>query len=324
MTFTVEVDVPVPMRDGIALATNVWRPDGPGPFPALLVRTPYGKDDAGLHGNPKLPDVFALVGAGYAVVAQDVRGTSRSPGTFVPHIHECLDGLDTLAWLAGQPWCDGKIGMWGGSYMGFTQWQAAPHDAPGPPRTGASQSPHPAAGGTAGHRTFHGTGGADMSAMEEIVDRTAISDVVAGLAHAQDDRDWDALRRLFADAVTLDLSTHYHGRPPTTVTAAELVELARTTLAGFDCTHHTATNLVVRLSGDEAECRTHMIAYHHVPADPGVVDHCTMRGYWRLGLCKLGGSWLIHHWAVMRTAPWEGSPDVYALAAARRESADAL
>jgi putative CocE/NonD family hydrolase len=130
VSFTVEVDVPVPMRDGVALATNVWLPDSPGPFPALLVRTPYGKDDAGLYGNPKLPDVFALVEAGYAVVAQDVRGTSRSPGTFVPHTHEGPDSLDTLTWLAAQPWCDGAVGMWGGSYMGFSQWQAAAHDVP--------------------------------------------------------------------------------------------------------------------------------------------------------------------------------------------------
>src|SRR5918998_57505 len=125
MTFVVEVDVPVPMRDGVALATNVWRPEDQGPFPVLLVRTPYGKDDAGTFGNPKLPDVFALVEAGYAVVAQDVRGTSRSPGTFVPNAHEGSDGVDTLEWLAGQSWCDGAVGMWGGSYMGFTQWQAA-------------------------------------------------------------------------------------------------------------------------------------------------------------------------------------------------------
>jgi uncharacterized protein len=125
MTFVVEVDVPVPMRDGVTLATNVWRPQGPGPFPVLLVRTPYGKDDAGTYGNPKLPNVFALVDAGYAVVAQDVRGTSRSPGTFIPHAHEGRDGADTIAWLTAQPWCDGAVGMWGGSYMGFTQWQAA-------------------------------------------------------------------------------------------------------------------------------------------------------------------------------------------------------
>jgi uncharacterized protein len=126
MTFTVEVDVPVPMSDGVALATNVWLPQGAGPFPALLLRTPYGKDDAGLYGNPKLPSVFALVEAGYAVVAQDVRGTSHSSGTFVPHLNEGPDTLDTLAWLTEQPWCDGSVGMWGGSYMGFSQWQAAP------------------------------------------------------------------------------------------------------------------------------------------------------------------------------------------------------
>lgn len=133
MTFRVEVevDVAVPMRDGAALATNVWLPEKPGPFPVLLIRTPYGKDDAGTYGNPKLPDVFAFVAAGYAVVAQDVRGTSRSPGVFVPHVHEGNDGADTLAWLAEQPWCDGTIGMWGGSYMGFTQWLAAVRDAPG-------------------------------------------------------------------------------------------------------------------------------------------------------------------------------------------------
>jgi SnoaL-like domain len=156
-----------------------------------------------------------------------------------------------------------------------------------------------------------------MSALEELLDRAAVADVVAGLAHAQDDRDWRALRRLFAETVVLDLSTHYFGRPPATVAAADLVDLARMTLAGFDCTHHAATNLAVRLSGDEATCRAHMVAYHHVPAEPGVVDHCTMRGYWQFELRKRDGRWLIHHWAVMRTAPWEGSPGVYALAAAR-------
>ncbi|GAA0934935.1 nuclear transport factor 2 family protein [Pseudonocardia zijingensis] len=152
---------------------------------------------------------------------------------------------------------------------------------------------------------------------EALADRTAVADVVAGLAHAQDDQDWAALRRLFVDEVVLDLSTHHFGRPATTMAAADLVDLARATLAGFDCTHHATSNLVVHLSGDEAECRTHVLAYHHVPAEPGVVDHCTMRGYWRLGLRRTGGRWLITRWAVLRTGPWEGSPDVYALAAAR-------
>lgn len=156
-----------------------------------------------------------------------------------------------------------------------------------------------------------------MSTLEELTDRTAIADVVAGLAHAQDDRDWTALRRLFAGEVLLDLSTHHFGRPPATVAAADLVELARGTLEGFGSTHHAASNPQVRLAGDEAECRVHVVAYHHVPAAPGVVDFCTMRGSWELALRKSGGDWLITRWAVRRTCPWEGSPDVYALAAAR-------
>lgn len=118
-------DVAVPMRDGVRLATTVWRPAGTGAFPALLVRTPYGKDGIGLYGNSKAPDVLALLRAGYAVVAQDVRGTSRSPGVLVPHAAEADDGADTIAWLAAQPWCDGRIGTWGGSYQGMAQWHAA-------------------------------------------------------------------------------------------------------------------------------------------------------------------------------------------------------
>jgi hypothetical protein len=156
-----------------------------------------------------------------------------------------------------------------------------------------------------------------VSTLEELADRTAIADVVAGLAHAQDDRDWTALRRLFAGEVLLDLSTHHSGRPPATLAAADLVELARGTLDGFDSTHHAASTPQVLLAGDDAECRVHVIAYHHVPAPAGVVDFCTMRGSWRLTLRKLDGDWLITRWAVQRTCPWEGSPDVYALAAER-------
>ncbi|MET0454908.1 MAG: nuclear transport factor 2 family protein [Mycobacterium sp.] len=156
-----------------------------------------------------------------------------------------------------------------------------------------------------------------MSALEDLVDRAAIADIVAGLAHAQDDRDWDALRDLFTSELTLDLSAHYFGRPPTVMTVTDLVELARKSLTGFDCTHHAASNLVVALSGDEAECRAHVVAYHHVPARAGVVDYCTMRGYWQLKLRRANQHWAIHHWAVIRTAAWEGCPDVYDLAAAR-------
>jgi hypothetical protein len=161
-----------------------------------------------------------------------------------------------------------------------------------------------------------------VSALEDLIERAAIADVVAGLATAQDDRNWGALRDLFADEVTLDLSKHYFGRPPTTMAVTDLVELARTSLTGFDCTHHASSNLVVRRSGEDAECRAHMVAYHHVPAEAGVVDFCTMRGHWELQLRKTQQRWLISQWSVIRTAPWEGCPDVYELAAARWVHAD--
>lgn len=156
-----------------------------------------------------------------------------------------------------------------------------------------------------------------MTEVQVLADRLAVADVVSGLAHAQDDRNWTALATLFDDEVTLDLSTHYYGRPPTTMVVTDLVEFARAGLTGFDCTHHAASNVVIALSGDRADCRAHMVAYHHVAADPGVVDFCTMRGYWQLRLRKLPHRWVIAHWAVIRTAPWDGCPDVYRLAAAR-------
>jgi uncharacterized protein len=125
MSFRVEKDIMVPMRDGVRLATDAWVPAGDGPFPALLVRLPYGKDLPGLFAYALLPNVFALVEAGYAVVYQDVRGTFRSGGELVPMINEPDDGADTLEWLAEQPWCDGNIGTYGASYLGFVQWASA-------------------------------------------------------------------------------------------------------------------------------------------------------------------------------------------------------
>jgi uncharacterized protein len=125
MSLTVDTAVPVPMRDGAMLATDLWRPHGPGPWPVLLARTPYGRRSTAHLGNPKLPDVRSLVDSGYAVVVQDVRGTGDSPGLFEPHRFDQSDTVDTLAWIAEQTWCDGAVGLWGASYMGFGQWQAA-------------------------------------------------------------------------------------------------------------------------------------------------------------------------------------------------------
>ena len=130
MGFTVEKDIMVPMRDGVRLATDAWVPAGGAPAPVLLVRLPYSKDMIGLYAYGVAPNVFALVEAGYAVVYQDCRGTFRSGGEFTPMLNEAADGADTVAWLLDQPWCDGNVGTFGASYLGFVQWAAASAGAP--------------------------------------------------------------------------------------------------------------------------------------------------------------------------------------------------
>jgi putative CocE/NonD family hydrolase len=115
----------VPMRDGIGLATDVFFPviTAGERRPVLLTRTPYGKLGRGL-----LPQRF--LDAGYIVAMQDVRGRHDSQGEFVPMLNEGPDGYDTIEWLAQQPWSDGRIGTFGGSYSGWTQWAAAKEQPP--------------------------------------------------------------------------------------------------------------------------------------------------------------------------------------------------
>ena len=115
----VERNVAVPMRDGVILRADVYRPDEPGPFPVLLQRTPYGKEWATLDGT------LQAAYRGYAVVNQDTRGRWASEGVHYPLRDEFLDGYDTVEWAGTQPWSSGKVGMFGGSYVGFTQWAAA-------------------------------------------------------------------------------------------------------------------------------------------------------------------------------------------------------
>ncbi len=108
-----EFDIKVPMRDGVLLSTDVYRPDSAGKYPVLLLRTPYNNYD------PTTGYFFAE--QGYAVVLQDVRGKYDSDGTFYPYVNEGTDGLDTHTWCAAQPWSNGKIGTMGSSYVGATQ-----------------------------------------------------------------------------------------------------------------------------------------------------------------------------------------------------------
>ena len=123
-----ERNVPVPMRDGVVLRANVYRPETDDPVPALLCRLPYGKDVP--QNVIVVLDPVKATEAGYAVVYQDTRGRHKSDGNFYPFVNEGVDGFDSVEWLAAQPWCSGAVGMFGGSYHGSTQWLAAAQRPP--------------------------------------------------------------------------------------------------------------------------------------------------------------------------------------------------
>jgi len=110
------MDVKVPMRDGVNLSANVYLPEGEGPFPVVLNRTPYIKDDL-----QRMKRFQVFIQAGYAVVIIDVRGRGNSEGVFNPNFQESEDGFDCLEWCGTQPWSSGRVGTWGGSYEGWTQ-----------------------------------------------------------------------------------------------------------------------------------------------------------------------------------------------------------
>ena len=113
------------MRDGTNISTDVYMPAEGGPFPTLMTRSPYGK-----YSEATVLRHIYQAQKGYAVVSQDVRGRFDSEGEFYPFITEATDGHDAVEWAASQPWSTGKIGMYGGSYLGFTQWQAAQGNSP--------------------------------------------------------------------------------------------------------------------------------------------------------------------------------------------------
>jgi hypothetical protein len=120
----VKLDVHVPMRDGIQLSTNIFLPNAEGSFPTILLRTPYGNGDA----NNDIAIAYAK--SGYAYVIQDTRGRFESQGVFNPFMDEAQDGYDCQEWICKQSWSNGKIGMTGSSYVGFTQWISAPLGSP--------------------------------------------------------------------------------------------------------------------------------------------------------------------------------------------------
>jgi uncharacterized protein len=115
---TVERGVAAKMRDGVTLRADIYRPKAEGKFPVLLVRTPYDKTGTINFG-------LRAAARGYVVIAQDVRGRFTSEGEWYTFKNESLDGYDTVEWAAALPYSNGKVGMFGGSYVGATQYLAA-------------------------------------------------------------------------------------------------------------------------------------------------------------------------------------------------------
>jgi len=115
---TVIRNVEAKMRDGVTLRADVYRPKAEGRYPVLLVRTPYDKQWTSEFGHRG-------AARGYVVIAQDVRGRFESEGEWYTFRYESQDGYDTVEWAAALPYSNGKVGMFGGSYVGATQFLAA-------------------------------------------------------------------------------------------------------------------------------------------------------------------------------------------------------
>jgi putative CocE/NonD family hydrolase len=115
----------VPMRDGVKLYGDLYRPKREGKFPVLVVRTPYGVQRDGMQ-----QPLIKFAQQGYAAFIQDVRGRYESEGKWDPFRSEGPDGYDTIEWAAKQPWSNGKVGLEGGSYLGHVQWRAGTQSPP--------------------------------------------------------------------------------------------------------------------------------------------------------------------------------------------------
>ena len=117
-SIAMERNVAMKTRDGVTLRADIYRPAGEGPFPVLLQRTPYNKQNAAEFAR-------LATGRGFMVVVQDVRGRYESDGEWYTFKHEIDDGYDTVEWAAALAHSNGKVGMFGGSYVGATQMLAA-------------------------------------------------------------------------------------------------------------------------------------------------------------------------------------------------------
>jgi putative CocE/NonD family hydrolase len=126
----VERNLRIPMPDGVGLMADHYRPVARGRFPTILVRSGYGRGpELGTLGRLLSFPYQRFAERGYHVIVQTTRGRFDSEGEFAPFVDAAPDGRATLDWIARQPWFDGSLGMWGPSWLGYTQWAVAA-DAP--------------------------------------------------------------------------------------------------------------------------------------------------------------------------------------------------
>jgi len=131
------------LRDGVRLISRIWLPNGNGPWPALLMRQPYGREIASTITYSH-PEWWAT--KGYMVIIQDVRGMGSSEGVFNGFSQEASDTSETHEWVRSLKECNGKLGLYGFSYQGFTQLtgelKAMPPDCLSPAMTGMNIKEH--------------------------------------------------------------------------------------------------------------------------------------------------------------------------------------
>jgi uncharacterized protein len=145
-------DARLTCRDGVELVSRIWQPPGPGPWPVLLMRQPYGR---AIASTPVLPHPLWFARQGFLVVVQDVRGQGDSQGSFGGFAQEAGDTADSLRWVRRLPGSNGRVGMVGFSYQGLTQLLSDAHDAEGlpdclaPAMTGLDERRHWASSGGA-------------------------------------------------------------------------------------------------------------------------------------------------------------------------------
>ena len=174
--------------DGVRLASRLWCPPGTGPWPALLMRQPYGSVLASTvtYAHPRW-----YAEQGFLVVVQDVRGRGDSEGTFAGFAREAADGAEAVRWLRGLPECNGRVGTYGFSYQGLTQLLNAgePHSATADPFPDCLA---PAMCGLDERLDWASEGGAHWWALGL---GWALQLAAQGARRRDDDAGWQALRR---------------------------------------------------------------------------------------------------------------------------------